>query len=232
MIVYPTWRDSYPEPRKEEPVKPRNIVSSSGIAKLIYDQNGPIPFPKQLDKKILNSNQYKSLEKFNSISSLNLGDKLLKDLSNYIDKLNSQPSKDLFIKDSDFIFVKHADLFQKDPKTTITIGSPINSNFQIYKAIIVDGEVENPILEAVKYADEQLQEVMYNQHHVAIAYSTLTSNLESTLQKIPTSSQEFSKYQALSLLGLTKEQSIDIEYLNIELGQQTSVITVQKITPF
>lgn len=216
MTVYPVWRESYPDPEQKIETKRKTIISSSGKKnkesdKLFYDKNGKIPFPKKMEFN------YSSLNTFNNL------DELLNKLSKTL--------KDYQSSNLNNFTVVNPNLFQKDPKSYYIIGSPINSDLQIYKSLIVDGKVENPVFEALAYADEQLEEVINKQHHVAISYTTLTSNITSIIENIP-SNKIFSKDEAFSAFGLSKEQYIDIEYIEIEVGQETSSIIIQKTTPF
>ena len=218
MIIYPTWHDSYPD---------------------VVEKN-PEPVNKKIDK--IN-------KKISSISNAQLskGKYLSSSLEDFINKFSQKHNLDLktIVKEasksvSDTSFLPelkkvNPNLFSSNFLTTYTTGSLVTKELFVDNSMIADGEIVHPILEAVLYAQEVLNEISPGKnanYSSTIQYTTLTSNLNAYNWPSDDLIDSIKKKDFLSGLGIPISHCYDIEYLNIDIYNDISVITVQKALPF
>lgn len=207
MIIYPTWHDSYPEPI-EKRSKKNNPISSDKINK--------------------------------KISSIKLTKtQLLDGLDDFINKLNQNPKlkKQVFksiLDSAPLAQVKKTNpsLFSPEFVTTYTAGSLVTKQLYVNNLMVADGKIAHPILEAVHYAQKTLDDLSSLTYSATIQYTTLTSNLDSYTWPSDDLINSMKKKDFLYSLGIPFDHCYDVEYLNIDIGLVTSVITVQKALPF
>jgi hypothetical protein len=215
MIIYPTWHDSYPE---------------------LVEQNTELVEQKidKINKKISSMSNAQSIK----------GKYLSETLEDFINKFSQKHNSDLktivkqaskTVSDNSFLpelKKVNPNLFSSNFLTTYTIGSLVTKELLVNNSMITDGKVVHPILEAVLYAQQTLDNISPTAYSSTIQYTTLTSNLDSYIWPSGDLINSISKKDFLYSLGIPIDHCYDIEYLNIDIYNDITIITVQKALPF